>query len=324
MESDLQPLNRVAGQRGYSVPFESGHLLGSRVRQDVRDGLVALLRDFSNSGSTYVVPWAMVPRTVVMTWFDGALHSRVAQLRTLSPSAIQQAADEAAAAGEAGHAAQSEALAMRRKEEDRLTALVEVLSGGALRALGISVETLDRGEVSRQRLEEACRPHGFGPEDLVATLEACAKLVMPVGIPASLGGTMVGPLRMTLEQLQQLVTHLDRRIGAVSPAERDLYGSARMAAEASVELAASILARVDAKLDAILETIGGWKTGQAEMTRWLLQLEMILDGWPSVLGFHAGVIDPPAGVKGTRAASLAAIAPTLAGELLAEVRKGGG
>ncbi len=323
MESDLQPLNRIVGQRGYSVPFESGHLLGSRVRQDVRDGLVALLRDFSNSGSTYVVPWAMVPRTVVMTWFDGALHSRVAQLRSLSPSAIQHAADEAAAAGEAGHAVQCDEMARRQREEDRLTALAEVLSGRALRAIGISVEMLDRGEVSRQQLEEACRGHGLAPEDLVTTLEACAKLAMPVGVAGALGGTLAGPLRMTLEQLRQLAAHLDRRIAVVGPAERELYGSARTAAEASVELGTSILARVDAKLDRILATIGGWKTGQAELTRWLLQLEMILDGWPSVLGFHAGVIDPPAGVKGTRAAILAAIAPTLAGELLAEVRKGG-
>lgn len=312
----MAPPARLAGQNALSVPFESGHLLGTRVRQDLRDGLVALLHDFSSNGSTYVVPWAMVPRAVVMTWFDGALHSRLAQLTRLSPSAIQEAAYDVVAEGGAGEAARRDEQTRRDREEDRRTALLEILSARALCEIGISVDALTEGNITREQLETACAQLGLRTHDLAGTLEAFTRMLMPVGASGVLDGTLEGPLRLTLRQLRQLSTHLACREKHANRDDRDRYALAHRVSEAAVDLAERILARLDGQIAHVAASLAGWAKLEPEMARWIFQLELILDGWPQVIAFHAGTIDPPAGTQSSHASILATILPGLAKELV--------
>lgn len=305
---------RPGGAKAFSVPFESGHLLGTRVRQDLRDGLVALLHDFSDSGSTYVVPWAMVPRTVVMTWFDGALHSRLTQLTRLSPSVIQDAANDVVAEGGAGDDARQDEMRRRDREEDRKTAMQEVLAARALRQIGISMDALTRGELSREQLDSACVRHGLRSHDLAGTLERLTAVLMPAGIAECLGGTLEGPLRRTLRSLRQFRTHLDRReTGSADRARRAVVCDA---ADAALNLGGRILARVDEVTAQVAASLARWAALEPELSKWVMQMEMILDGWPQVIAFHVGVIDPPAGAQGSRTAIMATVVPALAKELI--------
>jgi hypothetical protein len=47
--------------RGAVVPFEARALRMARVCHDERDGLIAILRDFANNGTAYIVPWSSLP-----------------------------------------------------------------------------------------------------------------------------------------------------------------------------------------------------------------------------------------------------------------------
>ena len=243
-------------------------------------------------------PW--YPRAVVMTWFDGALHSRLAQLTRLSPSAIQDTAYDVVAEGGAGEAARRDEQARRDREEDRRTALLEILSARALREIGISVDALAGGGITREQLEAACARHGLHPHDLAGTLEAFTTTLMPVGASGVLDGTLEGPLRLTLRQLRQLSAHLKCREQHAERDDRDRYALAHRAAEAAVTLAERILARLDAQIAHVAASLAGWARLEPEMARWIFQLELILDGWPQVIAFHAGTIDPPAGTRELR------------------------
>jgi len=303
--------------KAFSVPFESGHLLGTLVRQVLRDGLVALLHDFSDSGSTYVVPWALIPRTVVMTWFDGALHSRLAQLTRLSPSVIQDAANDVVAEGGAGDAARQDEMKRRDREEDRKTAMLEVLSAQALGQIGIDANALSTGGVSREQLDAACARHGLRSQDLAVALEGIVRQAMPLGIADRLGCTLEGPLRVTLRQLRQLSAHLERRGSAAGRIDRAHYEMVRLAAGAALSFSERIVGRYDDRIANLAPLLAGWKALEPEMARWILQLEMILDGWPQLIALNAGVIDLPSGAPGNLASILATIVPDLARQLAA-------
>ena len=64
--------------RGAAVPFEAPALRMARVCDDERDGLIAILRDFANNGTAYIVPWTSLPLIATMTEHDLALHQAVA------------------------------------------------------------------------------------------------------------------------------------------------------------------------------------------------------------------------------------------------------
>ena len=61
--------------RGAAVPFESPALRMARVCDDERDGLIAVLRDFANNGTAYIVPWSSLPLMAAMTDHDMAVHA---------------------------------------------------------------------------------------------------------------------------------------------------------------------------------------------------------------------------------------------------------
>ena len=67
--------------RGAAVPFESPALRMARVCDDERDGLIAVLRDFANNGTVYIVPWTSLPLIATMTDHDKAVHAAVGETR---------------------------------------------------------------------------------------------------------------------------------------------------------------------------------------------------------------------------------------------------
>lgn len=301
-------------QNAFSVPFESPNLLGTRVREDPRDGLVALLRDFSQNGATYVVPWKKIPGSMRMNGFDGALHSRIGQLRVLTPGAIQRAKDEVVAAGFAGTDAQRDELQRRTKEETRQSAIIALLTAWALKEIGIPPDALDKGSVSRERLEEACRERGLAPDLLIKSLKECGITVLPVGIAGILGGALEGPMRVIAEQLKALVEHLEGR-AAANPSDRSHLSRTKDSAAIAAEVASRKIAEIDRVLQPIVPTLASWQALRAQLSIRIVDLQLALDGWGHVLAFHAGVIDPPSGTTASRAEILASIAPTPASSL---------
>ena len=74
----------------------------ARVCEDERDGLIAILRDFANNGTSYIVPWKSLPLMVAMTELDVALHDAVAETKASTPAAVRAAVSRLALSGALG------------------------------------------------------------------------------------------------------------------------------------------------------------------------------------------------------------------------------
>src|SRR3954451_25338387 len=75
--------------RTAAVPFEAAALRMARVCEDERDGLVAVLRDFANSGTAYIVPWTSLPLMAAMTDHDLAVHEAVSETKASTPAQVR-------------------------------------------------------------------------------------------------------------------------------------------------------------------------------------------------------------------------------------------
>jgi hypothetical protein len=88
--------------RGAAVPFESPALRMARVCDDERDGLIAVLRDFANNGTAYIVPWSSLPLMAPMTDHDKAVHAAVGETRACTPAKVRAVISKLALSGALG------------------------------------------------------------------------------------------------------------------------------------------------------------------------------------------------------------------------------
>ena len=88
--------------RGAAVPFEAPALQMARVCDDERDGLIAILRDFANNGTAYIVPWTSLPLMASMTEHDMALHQAVGEARASTPTQVRAVVSTLALSGSLG------------------------------------------------------------------------------------------------------------------------------------------------------------------------------------------------------------------------------
>jgi hypothetical protein len=79
----------------------------ARVCSDERDGLIAILRDFANNGTAYIVPWSSLPLAVSMTEHDRALHKGVGEANACTPAQIRGVISRLALSGALGPDAKS-------------------------------------------------------------------------------------------------------------------------------------------------------------------------------------------------------------------------
>src|SRR5277367_1615874 len=98
--------------RGAAVPFEAPALHMARICDDERDGLIAILRDFANNGTAYIVPWASLPLMAPMTEHDLALHAAVSETRASTPAQVRAVVSDLALSGTLGPEA-------RTREQER-------------------------------------------------------------------------------------------------------------------------------------------------------------------------------------------------------------
>ena len=74
----------------------------ARVCEDERDGLIAILRDFANNGTAYIVPWTSLPLMAAMTDHDLALHEAVSESKASTPAQVRAVISKLALSGALG------------------------------------------------------------------------------------------------------------------------------------------------------------------------------------------------------------------------------
>ena len=95
-------IRKWLAQRRAAVPFESPALRMARVCDDERDGLIAVLRDFANNGTAYIVPWSSLPLMAPMTDHDKAVHAAVGETRACTPAKVRAVISKLALSGALG------------------------------------------------------------------------------------------------------------------------------------------------------------------------------------------------------------------------------
>src|SRR5690348_6808165 len=113
--------------RGAAVPFEAPALRMARVCDDERDGLIAILRDFANNGTAYIVPWASLPLVASLTDHDMALHTAVREHRATTPAQVRAVISRLALAGALGPEAKAREGERARIEQSGLADVELVL-----------------------------------------------------------------------------------------------------------------------------------------------------------------------------------------------------
>ena len=74
----------------------------ARVCEDERDGLIAILRDFADNGTAYIVPWTSLPLMAAMTDHDLALHEAVNETKATTPTLVRAVVSKLALSGVLG------------------------------------------------------------------------------------------------------------------------------------------------------------------------------------------------------------------------------
>ena len=101
--------------RGATVPFEAPALRMARVCDDERDGMIAVLHDFANNGTAYIVPWTSLPLMASMTAHDMALHKAVGESKAATPAQVRAVVSKLALSGAFGPEAEAQIRATRRE-----------------------------------------------------------------------------------------------------------------------------------------------------------------------------------------------------------------
>jgi hypothetical protein len=184
--------------RGAAVPFEAPALRMARVCDDERDGMIAILRDFANNGSAYIVPWSSLPLMAPMTDHDKALHTAVGEVKAATPAQVRAVVHDLALSGALGE----EARTRETSTEFSVLADVElVLFLHLLDSCGANLATLMvnrarwRDADAKSAITAAAAKLGLRRQELHHRIAEFARLLVPLGLVAAGGAIRAGWLR---------------------------------------------------------------------------------------------------------------------------------
>ena len=275
--------------RGAAVPFETPALRMARVCEDERDGLTAILRDFANNGSTYIVPWTSLPLMVTMTESDAALHHAVTETKATTPAAIRSVVSQLAVSGALGSEAKARETSRAQTESARASDTEALLILHLLNSAGSNLASLiadpDRRQATETRaaVAAAAKKIGVRREDIYQRTSELAKLLQPVGFSAVGGPIAPGWLRV----LHDEVAAFGKTVACTAktaPAEiaNDLAAVAE-AANHTAEISGAVIGMIDYAILDIAATIRRWKQELPILRQVIDRLSWVLDEWPDLM-----------------------------------------
>ena len=194
-------------RRGATLPFEAPALRMAQVCEDERDGLVAVLHDFANNGSTYIVPWTSLPLMASMTAHDVALHKAIGESKASTPAQVRVRRQPAGALGSlgpggkgAGARAHPDGPAARRSRADTFIAPAGQLRCGPCDPDGGPRSLARHGRQSR--VAAAAKAVALKRQHIYRRIAEFAKLLAPVGLTATDGAIQSGWLRVLHDEIE--------------------------------------------------------------------------------------------------------------------------
>jgi hypothetical protein len=303
--------------RGAAVPFETPALRMARVCDDERDGLVAILRDFANNGTAYIVPWKSLPLVIPMTEHDQALHGAVWENKATTPEQVRAVVSKLALSGALGHEARARESERARAEQGRLADVELVLilhlleSCGADLATFLAEPTWWHERKAKSTVMATASAVGVKRQDMYRRIVEFATLLQSIGLPASDGVTQAGWLRVLHAEIEDFGQNL-------TPATRSQeleIGMHLAAIAATANRIAHLSGIVLDMLDYAVLDIGGtlrrWDSELPVLRRTVERLSVMLDEWPELMKLTRDALRDPTDAATAHLRPLHAMLPRL-------------
>jgi hypothetical protein len=287
--------------RGAAVPFEAPALRMARVCDDERDGLIAILRDFANNGTAYIVLWRSLPLMAPMTDHDMALHAAVAETNACTPEKVRSVVGDLALSGALGPEAKSREAARTETERGRFADVELLLILHLLTTCGADLTNLVadparwRDKDAKAAVAAAAVAVGVKRKDIQPRIAELTALLAPVGLVGTDEVIQAGWLRVLRDEIEEFSQSLVPLSSASPQAGAQLQAIAESAG--TVQLAGIVINMLDYSVLDIISTIRRWQTELPVLKQALARLALMLDEWPALIkSVHDVLRGPPDGI----------------------------
>jgi hypothetical protein len=275
--------------RGAGVPFEAPALCMARVCDDERDGMIAILRDFANNGSTYIVPWSSLPLIAPMTDHDLALHTAVGESKAQTPAQVRAVISDLARSGALGPEAAAREAERSQAFRSSLADVELVLILHLLNSCGADLTTLMtnparwRDANAKSAVAAAATTIGVNRRDIYRRISELAKLLSPIGIVTSEGVIQSGWLRTLHNEIEGFGQSVALNKQSQPPDGCSHLAAIVDAANRTARLSGLVLNMLDYAVLDIAGTIRRWDDEFAVLSQAIDRLSLMLDEWPPLM-----------------------------------------
>ncbi len=285
-------IRKLFGQhrpRGAAVPFEAPALRMARVCDDERDGLIAILRDFANNGSTYIVPWTSLPLMAPMTDHDVALHMAVGETKATTPAQVRAVVSDLARSGVLGPQAAAREIERSNVARSALYDVELVLILHLLNSCGADLTAVAANPVhwrdadAKSAVAAAAHTVGVKRQDIYRRIAQLAKLLTPVGLITSEGIIQSGWLRALHNEIEGFAPSVAHNKQSDSPDASSHLAAIAEAADRTARLSGLVLNMLDYAVLDITGTIRRWDDEFPVLSQAIDRLSLILDEWPPLM-----------------------------------------
>ena len=286
-------------RRGATLPFEAPALRMAQVCDDERDGLVAVLHDFANNGSTYIVPWTSLPLMASMTAHDVALHKAIGESKASTPAQVRSVVSRLALSGALGP--EAKARERERTRTDQPLAEVElILLLHLLDSCGADLATLmaDPGHWhdtdAKAAVAAAAKAVALKRQHIYQRIAEFANLLAPVGLTATDGAIQSGWLRVLHDEIEGFGQSVAATDQTDSPNVSEYLTAIAESARRTAQLSGIVLSMIDYAVLDIGGTIRRWNAELRILRQTIDRLSLMLDEWPSLMKWvHDAQRGPP-------------------------------
>jgi hypothetical protein len=277
------------GPRGAAVPFEAPALCMARVCDDERDGLIAVLRDFANNGTAYIVPWTSLPLIAAMNEHDLALHEAVREGKASTPAQVRAVVSKLALSGALGPEAKVREAERGQVERDGLADVELILILHLLDGCGADLAALMadparwREKEAKSAVAAAAATLGVKRQDIYRRIGEFAKLLSPVGLVSTPGASQSGWLRVLHNEIEAFGQGMENAARSGSPDAGSHLLAIAETAKRTARLSGIVLGMLDYAVLDIGGTIRRWNTELPVLKQAIDRLSLTLDEWPSLM-----------------------------------------
>jgi hypothetical protein len=283
---------------GAVVPFEDPALRMARACDDEHDGLIAVLRDFANNGTAYIVPWASLPLMVTMTDRDLALHEAVGARKASTPAQVRAVISDLALSGALGTDAkvrESERIGVEqsRRADVELVLILHLMDRcGAVLTTLLADPTHWRDVHATSAVTATVAAMGIGRQIIAKRIAEFATVLTPVGLVAADEMLHPGWLRVLHNEIDGFSRSID--VPLQSPDARVHLTAIAESAQTVAQLSGAVISAIDYAVLDIGGTIRRWDAELPVITQAIDRLSFLLDEWPSLIkSVHDVLRGPP-------------------------------